>query len=190
MDFKLILLFIFNSHYWLYFILIFYVYDSKCLKIYAFSFIYRILVLVVFTRITFKVSFFFLRIMTLLHHHRQRSSLLFFLGIIIFYECDHLFRLLLPSAIFSQDFLLSPYIIRKTLCPSPFSIWWWTMPGKRSGCSTAYAACLGHSGAKKKARSDSGVPTSGGWGCWRRTRRPQQTIRPALIPAHWPQFLH
>ena len=58
MVFTLILLVIFNSNYWLYLIIIFYVYDSKIHFIYAIPFIFRFLVLVVTSSHPVKVSFF------------------------------------------------------------------------------------------------------------------------------------
>ena len=74
MSFTLILFIMLNSNYWLDFILIFNVYDSKFHRIYAVSSIYIIWVVTIFP-VTFLIQVCFSpRIMALLHHHRWQLS--------------------------------------------------------------------------------------------------------------------
>ena len=75
-----------------------------------------------------------------------------FIGFLIAHKCDHLFGSLLPSVIYSWDFVSSTYIIQGTDCPPPFSMWWWSMLVIGSWCSTASAVWSWRYGAKWEGR--------------------------------------
>ena len=130
MDFTLILLVPFNSNYWLDFILIFYITDSKFHIIYSVSFIYRIWVLVVIHSHPFKASLFLSKDNGIVAP--SLSTIVFsvvFLDFLISHKVDHSFGSLLPLAILYRAFVFLPYIVRETRCPPPFLMWWWTMSG-------------------------------------------------------------
>ena len=110
MAFTLILSSILNLNFWLDFILIFYVYNSKFYIIYAVSFIYSNLSPHCFP-FSFLQGKFFLSKDNGLFSPSPPSMIVFsmvFIGFLIAHECDHLFVFLLPSEIKSQVFIFSP----------------------------------------------------------------------------------
>ena len=124
-DFTSIFLVILNSNYWLGFILIFYVQDSKFHILYAVSFIYRFLVLVVLPSHPFKASLCLSKVNGLIAPSLSKIFVsVVFLGFLISHECERSFGSLLSLEIISHDFVFLPYIIRGNHCPPLFSMWW------------------------------------------------------------------
>ena len=97
--------------------------------------------------------FFSTSIMALLHRHRQKSPFpLFFLVYSLPMSVTTCLDRCFHWQLFPEPSYFSPYIIRGTRCPLPFSMWWWTMSGRRSGCSSASTVWSGHSCAEREGQ--------------------------------------
>ena len=105
-----------NSNYWSFFIIIFYVYNSKICFIYVIPFIFRFLVFIVTSSNPATVSLFFSQ-----HNGVVSPSPLlivtiwFFFGFLIAHECDHSFGSLLTSEILFWAIILFPYTPLRSL---------------------------------------------------------------------------